>query len=107
MRQEQPTNLLLAILRLNSTIRKIFVDTWKQFEEAEKQQNVVAAIQKLTTTHFATCATAEAAMVVDREPAQDPEELKKLIQQTVAEKTQDLQNEVRSLQNQLQDILHH
>ena len=99
--QAPPTNLLRAVQNLKQLLLNVFNDPWFTFCKTEQQQNIDREVLRLTTTYFDTTATAEAAMIVDQEPAVEPRLLQEIIKKHVDSSTKTMQQEIKNLRNEL------
>jgi hypothetical protein len=82
---------------LKRTLESLFVTSLDIYIKQSKQNAIELALKKLSTEHFATRSTENAAMEVDMEPPATRVALQGLIDATVSRKTANLVNEIKAL----------
>jgi hypothetical protein len=96
-RPRPPSNEDAFASNLKRTLESLFVTSFDIYIKQSKQNAVELALQKLSTEHFATRATENAAMEVDMEPPATRAQLQGLIDDTVSRKTAKLLQEIKTL----------
>jgi hypothetical protein len=82
---------------LKRTLESLFIASLDIYVKQSKQNAIELALKKLSTEHFASRSTENAAMEVDMEPPATRVALQGLIDATVSRKTAHLVNEIKAL----------